>query len=130
MNRGLRRGGLGRSTAFITALVFAAGCAPSNPSDSSASVASIGASPSATTVKASASPSEPPHASESPIDVASLTGRIVFDNYDDVWSINADGTGLTASPTHPGTSSTPRGPRTELRSRTVPNPTTIRSSGS
>jgi TolB protein len=27
--------------------------------------------------------------------VGSLSGRIVFDNHDDVWSINADGTGLT-----------------------------------
>jgi TolB protein len=29
------------------------------------------------------------------IDLSSLTGRIVFDNYDDVWSVNADGTDLT-----------------------------------
>src|SRR6266536_1326380 len=29
------------------------------------------------------------------IDLSSLTGRIVFDNHDDVWSINADGTDLT-----------------------------------
>jgi hypothetical protein len=27
--------------------------------------------------------------------VTSLSGRIVFDNFRDVWSINADGTGLT-----------------------------------
>jgi WD40 repeat protein len=31
----------------------------------------------------------------SPIDLTSLSGRIVFDNFQDVWSINADGTGLT-----------------------------------
>ena len=30
----------------------------------------------------------------SPIDLTSLTGRIVFDNFQDVSSINADGTGL------------------------------------
>jgi TolB protein len=30
----------------------------------------------------------------SPIDLTSLLGRIVFDNFQDVWSINADGTGL------------------------------------
>ncbi len=30
----------------------------------------------------------------SPIDLTSLSGRIVFDNSQDVWSINADGTGL------------------------------------
>ena len=29
------------------------------------------------------------------IDLSSLSGRIVFDNHDDVWSINADGTDLT-----------------------------------
>jgi TolB protein len=29
-----------------------------------------------------------------PIDLTSLSGRIVFDNFQDVWSINADGTGL------------------------------------
>jgi Tol biopolymer transport system component len=29
------------------------------------------------------------------IDLTSLSGRIVFDNFRDVWSINADGTGLT-----------------------------------
>src|SRR6266536_1403348 len=30
----------------------------------------------------------------SPIDLTSLSGRIVFDNIQDIWSINADGTGL------------------------------------
>ena len=30
----------------------------------------------------------------SPIDLTSLSGRIAFDNFQDVWSINADGTGL------------------------------------
>jgi TolB protein len=30
-----------------------------------------------------------------PIDLTSLSGRIVFDNFQDVWSMNADGTGLT-----------------------------------
>lgn len=29
------------------------------------------------------------------LDLSTLSGRIVFDNHDDVWSINADGTGLT-----------------------------------
>jgi TolB protein len=46
------------------------------------------------TPPASAS-AESPSAPESTIDLATLSGRIVFDNYDDVWSINADGTGLT-----------------------------------
>jgi TolB protein len=31
---------------------------------------------------------------ESPTDLTSLTGRIVFDNLEDIWSINADGTEL------------------------------------
>jgi TolB protein len=47
------------------------------------------------TSPASASPSASPEASRSTIDLATLSGRIVFDNHDDVWSINADGTGLT-----------------------------------
>ena len=94
MNRGLRRAGLGRATLVITALVLAAGCAPSaKPSGSPASAASIGASPS-TTVGLSASPSDSPGASESPIDLATLSGRIVFSNFDDVWIVNADGTDL------------------------------------
>jgi Tol biopolymer transport system component len=42
--------------------------------------------------KASASPSTAVGTRSA---VASLSGRIVFDNHDDVWSINADGTGLT-----------------------------------
>jgi Tol biopolymer transport system component len=44
------------------------------------------------TVRASASLSPPPGTRSA---VTSLSGRIVFDNSDDVWSINADGTGLT-----------------------------------
>jgi len=47
------------------------------------------------TAPASASPSASREASQSTIDLATLSGRIVFDNHDDVWSINADGTGLT-----------------------------------
>jgi TolB protein len=95
MNRHLRRGGLGRSTLVITALVLAAGCSPSaNPSGAPASAASTGPSPS-TTVGARISPSQSPRASDTTIDLATLSGRIVFDNFQDVWSINADGTGLT-----------------------------------
>jgi TolB protein len=44
------------------------------------------------TVRPSASPPAPIGTSSG---VTSLSGRIVFDNHDDVWSINADGTGLT-----------------------------------
>jgi TolB protein len=78
----------------MTALVLAVGCAPSaSPSGSPTTTVSIEATPS-TTVGASGSPSASPGASESPIDLATLSGRILFDNHDDVWSINADGTGL------------------------------------
>ena len=95
MTRDLRGNRLGPSTVVITALLLAAGCAPSaSSSGSPASAASIGASPSPT-VAASASSSASPRASEGPIDLATLTGRIVFDNGEDVWSVNVDGTGLT-----------------------------------
>ena len=46
-----------------------------------------------TTASPSSSPSSP-HASSAPIALSSLSGRIVFDNIEDVWSINADGSGL------------------------------------
>jgi hypothetical protein len=69
-------------------------------------------------------------ASPSTIALTTLSGRIVFDNHDDIWSINADGTALTQLTSSPCPSSTPHGPRTELGSRTVPNPMTIHSSGS
>ena len=49
------------------------------------------------TARVSASPSIP---LGSP--ATSLSGRIVFDNFDDVWSINADGTGLTRLTRSPG----------------------------
>jgi Tol biopolymer transport system component len=96
MNGGLHTASLGRRVIILlTTLVVASGCAPSvNPSASPASSASIGASPS-TTLVASASPSESSRASGKPIDLATLIGRIVFDNHDDIWSIKADGTGLT-----------------------------------
>jgi TolB protein len=51
------------------------------------------------TAKASASPSIPLGTRSA---VTSLSGRIVFDNFDDVWSINADGTGLTRLTRSPG----------------------------
>jgi TolB protein len=44
------------------------------------------------TVRPSASPPAPIDTASG---VTSLSGRIVFANHDDVWSINADGTGLT-----------------------------------
>lgn len=70
------------SITLASALALAAcgGADPKQPSDRP--------SPSAT---ASAAPMP----SGEPIDVTSLSGRIVFDDTQDVWSINADGTGLT-----------------------------------
>jgi Tol biopolymer transport system component len=44
------------------------------------------------TARASASPSNTLVTRSA---VTSFSGRIVFDNFDDIWSINADGTGLT-----------------------------------
>jgi dipeptidyl aminopeptidase/acylaminoacyl peptidase len=61
------------------------------------------------TVVPTGSPPEPATSSEGPattsvvIDLSTLTGRIVFDNNDDVWIMNADGTDLkrlTESPWH------------------------------
>ena len=43
----------------------------------------------------SAPSASPPAKNSTTSTVTSLSGRIVFDNHDDVWSINADGTGLT-----------------------------------
>jgi Tol biopolymer transport system component len=62
---------------------------------------SDGASPDSSqpTARASASASIPVGA-RSP--VTSRSGRIVFDNFEDVWSINADGTGLTRLTRSPG----------------------------
>jgi TolB protein len=40
-------------------------------------------------------PSAPSTPMGTPSAVTTLSGRIVFDNYDDIWSINADGTDLT-----------------------------------
>src|SRR5438034_1029153 len=95
MNRDLRGAGLARGTMLITVIVLAAACASSaSPSGPPVSTASIGASPTPR-VGANASPSRSPGASTGAVDLAELTGRIVFDNHDDVWSVNADGTDLT-----------------------------------
>jgi TolB protein len=51
------------------------------------------------TARASASPSIPVGARSA---VTSFSGRIVFDNFHDVWSINANGTGLTRLTRSPG----------------------------
>src|SRR6266508_2067652 len=51
------------------------------------------ASPPAGSPEPSSTVSSPPGGSGA-IDLPSLSGRIVFDNFQDVWSINANGTGL------------------------------------
>jgi TolB protein len=70
-----------RALTAAAALVLLLACSGSPPSDRAQQ-----SSP------ASASPSIPIDTRSA---VTSLSGRIVFDNHDDVWSINADGTDLT-----------------------------------
>ena len=62
---------------------------------------SDGASPDRPHPTARASPSSSIQVG-APLDVTSLSGRIVFDNLHDVWSINANGTGLTRLTRTPG----------------------------
>ncbi len=55
--------------------------------------ASTGLRSSAATRTPSSTPS-PGSSAAATIDVTTLSGRIVFDNAEDIWSVNADGTGL------------------------------------
>jgi hypothetical protein len=72
-----RRRTLSTAAVFLLLVACSDGAAPNRPHP---------------TVRASASPSIPVGARSA---VTSLSGRIVFDNFHDVWSINANGTGLT-----------------------------------
>src|SRR5262249_31683732 len=78
-----RRRGMRRATLFLTVIALAA-CSGAGGGRSGSRV----------------TPSPATEAlDDSPIDLASLSGRIAFDNIQDVWSINADGTDLE-QPTH------------------------------
>ena len=94
MKRGARLDWRHRVAVLVGMFVFAAGCLPTaNTESPPASERSAPASSSS-----SGGASAPPAAlgaSDSPIDLTTLTGRIVFDNGDDIWSVNVDGTGLT-----------------------------------
>jgi TolB protein len=84
-----------RETTVVLIVTLLASCsgaggvgAPPSPEESSSSRVDV-------------SPATDPTQSGHPIDLTSLSGRIVFDNFQDVWSINADGSGLrrlTSSP--------------------------------
>jgi len=89
-----------RLTAVAT--VMLAGCT-SGGHDESGSGAGI-SPPSAWSSPGSPASLEPSPAASAPIDVSSLTGRIAFSNVtEDIWVINADGSGLhqlTSNPAH------------------------------
>jgi Tol biopolymer transport system component len=70
-----------RALTAAAALLLLLACSGSPPSDRAQQSSPTSASPSIPIDTRSA--------------VTSLSGRIVFDNHDDVWSINADGTDLT-----------------------------------
>jgi Tol biopolymer transport system component len=93
----------------VTLALF--GCAADGPSSvpgvatSTTGDPSIAVEPSAT-VAATPSrmerPGEEPVVVGQPIDVATLEGRIVFDDFEDLYVMNADGTGLRQITTTPG----------------------------
>ena len=103
MNSKQRTATRSRSVVVVaTTLALLAACSPSAspsppPASAAPSMARQSASPRATTL--AAGPSGAPGA---PIDVASLEGRIVFGTFDDVYSVNADGTDLTRLTDAPG----------------------------
>jgi hypothetical protein len=61
---------------------------------------------------------------------SSLSGRIVFDNFQDIWSSTRTARDSGASPDHPGPNSTRRCRPKVASSRIEPNPTNIPNSGS
>jgi TolB protein len=78
---------LGRRLTISFAAVLVVGACTAEPSRSQSE-----ASPSPTT---SASATSGPSNAGASISLSSLSGRIAFDNHDDVWTIDADGTDLT-----------------------------------
>ncbi len=90
----------GRRTSLVLALVMAgcAGQAPASPAVVGPPATPVGV-PSADSANSSAETESPSGA----IDLATLAGRIVFSNYDDVWIVDIDGSNLrrlTDSPWH------------------------------
>jgi Tol biopolymer transport system component len=84
--RSRRRRGMRFATVVLTLILFA-GC--SRAGDGGASGSAV--VPSGSRVVRSPTTEA---RTGSPIDLTSLSGRIVFDNHQDIWSISADGTGL------------------------------------
>jgi Tol biopolymer transport system component len=72
-----------RLTVVVAGMLLASCTGASAPAHSGGSLTSTGPAPATSSPSAGASPA------------TSLSGRIAFDNFDDVWVINADGTGLT-----------------------------------
>src|SRR5439155_7813530 len=77
---------LGRTLSTSLAVAFAAGACSGGPGR--------GQSHDRPSPARSALESCAPRSASGPIPLSSLSGRIAFDNFQDVWSINADGTGL------------------------------------
>ena len=96
------------TTAFALVLMVGAcsGQPPASPSAASAPWSGEATGSAAVTATPVQGVTVPPAESAMPsatIDLTAVSGRIVFSNYDDVWIVNADGTGLrrlTHSPWH------------------------------
>jgi Tol biopolymer transport system component len=90
----------------IAVLVGASSCSPAGPVQSQAASASIEAP--ATTGRASPAATRIEHIgygpieSGEPIDIASLTGRIVFDDFENVYAMDPDGSNLVTVAGAPG----------------------------
>jgi TolB protein len=86
-----------RVASVVIALILLAGCSGSGGGGAVGPVVVPSGSPVVASPPAEATPEARTAgtASGSSVDVRSLSGRIVFSNFRDVWSIDADGTGLT-----------------------------------
>jgi Tol biopolymer transport system component len=75
-----------RVASVVVSLILLAGCSGSGSGAAVGSVVDAAGSPVVASPTAGS-------ATGSSVDLTSPSGRIVFDNHDDVWTINADGTG-------------------------------------
>jgi Tol biopolymer transport system component len=73
----------GRSVTIVAALLLLAACS-SGPASNEPEM----------DVRDSVTQTPSPAASQGAIDLATLSGRIVFDDHEDIWAVNVDGTGL------------------------------------